>query len=104
MNTIAPVGYEIRWTLFGIKKDRSVIICGNDKSNLINRGWKNIVGIKGCSNHIVGLKYDGTVEAKGKDENEYGYLKIGGWSRIGTVTYNEHCLQKMREELKLTDF
>jgi len=67
-----------------VKKDGTCIKIGDvgEVLNINISNWENIIKIDQGSNHVVGLKLDGTVVSTGTDINNYNILKTDFWYNI----------------------
>lgn len=75
----------------GLKTDGTAIISGGYNYNiwygykpLDISGWKNLVSVSAGSDHVVGLKPDGTVIATGS--NSYGECNVSEWKDVVAIS------------------
>lgn len=63
--------------------DGTEVLCNGSDSRFDVSGWNDIVAISCKTNHVVGLRSDGTVVATGR--NDSGQCEVGEWKNIVAI-------------------
>lgn len=81
----------------GLKKDGSVVACGNNDNGQCDVShWHDIVSISAGNCHTVGLKKDGTVVACGN--NYYGQCNVSKWEHIVAISAGKDFTVGLKED------
>ena len=81
----------------GLKKDGTVLACGNNDNGQCNVShWHDIVSISAGNCHTVGLKKDGTVVACGN--NYYGQCNVSKWEHIIAISAGKDFTVGLKED------
>jgi hypothetical protein len=79
--------------IFGLKSDGTVVSADVESQQYVD-DWINIIDIAVGKNHVVGLKFDGTVVAstfEGKNNNYNGELNVNNWIDIQKIEAGMYC-------------